>query len=306
MASICYCIDLQKKDAKKFCSIRKKVFTFVDNFLNLLLAMVVRFFRRFMTLVFVSVFAINLFSAEVEFSGTFYEQNAYIKNPTLGSGFCINEVLINGTKAKADLNTGVVVVDFVANGLKFCDKFDLIVKYAGDDKPELINPKAFVSSSTFELVSAKIEPSAEAYDLVLTIKGEAAPLPFYIEHYRGDKWVNSGVFQGKGGSAEKTYTIPFPGLVGENRIRVYQVDNDGMKEREKEVTVMSPKTSAVVVKKIISGKEIIFSGVTEYKVVDELGNTKLHGMSNVVNISSLDKGKYFLVYEDVFKKFKTK
>jgi len=266
--------------------------------------MVGRILKSLLSLIIVSVSVINLYAAEVEFSGTFYEQNAYIKNPTLGSGFCISEVLVNGNKAKAELNTGVVVVDFAANGLKFCDKFDLVVKYNGDSKPELINPKAFVSSSTFDLVSAKIEPSGEAFDLVLAIKGEAAPLAFYVELYKGDKWVVSGVFQGKGGSAEKTYTIPFPGLVGENRIRVYQVDSDGMKEREKEVTVMSPKSSAVVVKKISSGKEIIFSGVTEYKIVDADGNTKLHGMSDMINISSLPKGKYFLVYEDVYKKFK--
>ena len=268
--------------------------------------MVGRILKSFLSFIIVGVSVVSMYAAEVEFSGTFYEQNAYIKNPTLNSGFCISEVLVNGNKAKAELNTGVVVVDFAANGLKFCDKFNLTVKYAGDNKPELINPKAFISSSTFDLVSAKIEPSGDAYELVLSIKGEAAPLPFYIEHYRGDKWLASGVFQGKGGSAEKTYTIPFPGLVGENRIRVYQVDSDGMKEREKEVTVMSPKTSAVVVKKIASGKEIVFSGVTEYKVVDDLGNTKLHGMSDVVNISSLPKGKYFIVYEDVYKKFKTK
>ncbi len=268
--------------------------------------MVVRFFKRFMTLVFVSVFALNLFSAEVEFGGTFYEQNAYIKNPTLGSGFCINEVLINGNKANVEVNTGVVVVDFAANGLKFCDKFNMLVRYSGDSKPELINPKAFVASSTFDLVSAKIEPAGNAFNLVLSIKSEAAPLPFYVELYKSDKWVVCGVFQGKGGSAEKTYSIPFSGLVGENKIRVYQVDSDGMKEREKEVAVMSPKTSAVVVKKIVSGKEILFSGVTEYKVVDASGNTKLHGMSDVVDISSLTKGMYFLVYEDVYKKFKTK
>jgi len=273
----------------------------------MIFSMVVKVLKSLLTLVVIGVSAISLFSAEVEFSGTFFEQNAYIKNPTSGSAFCISEVLINGSKAKAELNTGVVVVDFAANGLKFCDKFNMVVKYTGENKPELINPKSFVSSSTFDLVSAKIEPSGNAFNLVFTIKGESAPLPFYVEHYRGNEWVSCGVFPGKGGSAEKTYTMPFAGLAGENRIRVYQVDDDGMKAREKETIVMSPKSDAVVVKKIASGKEIVFSGVTEYKVVEaSTGNIKLHGMSDQVNISTLPKGKYFIVYEDVYKKFKQK
>ena len=271
------------------------------------LTMVGRILKSFLSLIIVSVFVVNLYSAEVEFSGTFYDQNAFVKNPVSGSSFCISEILLNGKKVKAELNTGVVVVDFAANGLNFCDKFDMVVKYSGDSKPELINPKSFVATSTFELVSAKIESAGNSFNLVVTIKGENAPLPFYIEHYRAGQWVVAGVFAGQGKSEEKVYTVPFAGLPGENRIRVYQVDSDGMKEREVETTVISPKTESAKFKYVAKDKEIKFTEVTEYKVVDaSTGNTMLHGMSDRVDASSLVKGKYFIVYEDVYKKFSVK
>ena len=76
------------------------------------LTMVGRILKSFLSLIIVSVFVVNLYSAEVEFSGTFYDQNAFVKNPVSGSSFCISEILLNGKKVKAELNTGVVVVDF--------------------------------------------------------------------------------------------------------------------------------------------------------------------------------------------------
>ena len=272
--------------------------------------MCVKGFRRLLTTIIICVSASNLFSAELEFSGIFYEQNAYIKNPLMESGFSIQGITLNGKNADANINTGLVVIDFSKNGLKSGDQFTILIRYNDAEVPIIINRKAFASASTFELVSAKIEMENGSAKLCLTIKDETSPMPFYIDHLRANKWVRIGAIIGKGGKDEKQYMLPMSSLPGENKFKIYQI-NDDETQRCREVTVESPQKEAVELKKIVQNKkakEIIFTGKTEYIIVDkEFGNTKLRGISNKVDISSLPKKKkYFVSYEEKFKKFKRK
>lgn len=272
--------------------------------------MYLKVIRRFLTLLIVCVSVSNLFSAELEFNGTYYVQNAYIKNPALQSGFCIQGITLNGKKVDSNINTGLVVVDFSKNGLKSGDTFTMIIKYDESDIPVIINRKAFESASTFELVSAKIEIENGNTNLYFTIKDETSPMPFYIDHLRANKWVRIGAVIGKGGKEEKQYMLPMTSLPGENKFKIYQINNDDT-QRCREISVESPKKEVVELKKIVQNKkvkEIRFTGTTEYIIVDkEFGNTKLRGTSNTIDISSLPrKKKYFISYEENFKTFKRK
>lgn len=272
--------------------------------------MYLKVIRRFFALIIVCVSASNLFSAELEFSGIFYEQNAYIKNPVMQSGYSIKGITINGKAATADLNTGLVVIDFQKNGLKSGDQFTIIIRHDDTELPIIINRKAFASASTFELVSAKIEAENGSTNLYLTIKDETSPMPFYIDHLRANKWVRIGAIIGKGGKDEKQYMLPMTSLPGENKLKIYQINEDET-QRCREVTVEAPQKNAVELKKIVQNKkakEIIFTGTTEYIIVDkEYGNTKLRGTSSTIDISPLPKKKkYFVSYEEKFKKFKRK
>ncbi|MBR5982404.1 MAG: hypothetical protein IK025_01610 [Bacteroidales bacterium] len=272
--------------------------------------MYIKGFRRLMVFIIVCVSASNLFSAELEFSGIFYEQNAYIKNPAMQSGFSIKGITLNGKAVDANLNTGLVVIDFSKNGLKSGDTFTAIIRYDEPELPIIINRKAFASASTFELVSAKIEMENGSTNLYLTIKDETSPMPFYIDHLRANKWVRIGAIIGKGGKDEKQYVLPMTSLPGENKLKIYQINNDET-QRCREFTAESPQKNAVELKKIVQNKkmkEIIFTGTTEYIIVDkEYGNTKMRGTGSNVDISPLPKKKkYFVTYEEKFKKFKRK
>ena len=266
--------------------------------------------KRFFALLIVCVSTCNMFSAELEFSGIFYEQNVYIKNPATESGFSIKGITINGKTTDANLNTGLVVIDFQKNGLKSGDQFTMIIRHDDTELPIIINRKAFASASTFELVSAKIEMENGNTNLYLTIKDETSPMPFYIDHLRANKWVRIGAVIGKGGKEEKKYMLPMTSLPGENKLKIYQINEDET-QRCREVTIDAPQKSAIELEKIVQNKkakEIIFTGTTEYIIVDkEYGNTKLRGTSNKVDISPLPKKKkYFVSYEEKFKKFKRK
>ncbi len=251
----------------------------------------------------------SVFSAEIEFGGMFFEQNMYIKNPSMESGFCIKSISVNGKAVNSNLNTGLVVVKFSELGLKSGDLFNMVINHDENAKPVIINKGAFVTKSTFVLVSAKIEQEGNEGKLYFTIKDESSAMPFYIDHLRANKWVRIGAVIGKGGMEEKTYTLPIASLPGENKIKIYQ-RNDDDTQRSFEVAVESPKKEVVELEKIVQKKnvkEIRFTGVTEYIIVDKAyGNTKMRGIDKKADIAPLPKGKYFVSYEEKYKKFKRK
>lgn len=265
--------------------------------------------KRIFTVVIACLSISSVFSAEMEFGGMFFEQNMYIKNPSMESGFCIKSILVNGKSVNANLNTGLVVVKFSELGLKSGDLFKMLINYDENAVPVIINKGAFVTKSTFVLVSAKIEQQGNDSKLYFTIKDESSAMPFYIDHFRANKWVRVGAVIGKGGMEEKTYELPIAGIPGENKFKIYQ-RNDDDSQRSFDVTVESPKKELVELEKIVQNKkakEIRFTGQTEYIIVDKAyGNTKMRGVGKTVDISSLPKGKYFVSYEEKFKKFKRK
>ena len=252
---------------------------------------------------------VNVFSAEMEFSGMFFEQNMYIKNPSMESDFSIKRISVNGQTVNSKLNTGLVVVKFSECGLKSGDMFNMTISYDDNAAPLIINKGAFVTKSTFVLVSAKIEIDGNEGKLYFTIKDESSALPFYVDHLRANKWVRIGAVIGKGGKEEKTYELPIASFPGENKVKIYQ-RNDDDTQREFETTVESPKKEIVELEKIVQKKnvkEIRFTGTTEYIIVDKAyGNARMRGIDKKVDIAPLTKGKYFVSYEEKFKKFKRK
>lgn len=265
--------------------------------------------RLFFAIVIACISFNSVFSADIVFDGMFFEQNMYIKNPSMESGFCIKSISVNGKSVNTNLNTGLVVVKFSELGLKSGDLFNMVINYDEASKPVIINKNAFASKSTFTLVSAKIEIDGNDSKLCFTVKDESSPMPFYIDHFRANKWVRIGAVIGKGGKDEKTYELPVAGLPGENQFMIYQ-RNDDDTQRSFDVTVESPKNEVVELEKIIQKKavkEIRFTGATEYIIVDKAyGNTKMRGVDKKADISTLPKAKYFVSYEEKFKKFKKK
>ena len=245
--------------------------------------------KKILTIVIACLSFSSLFSAEVEFSGIFLEQNMYIKNPTMKSGFCIKGISVNGMSANTNINTGLVVVRFSELGLKSGDKFTMVINHDEAELPIILNKNAFASKSTFTLVSTNMETKGNDSKLYLTIKDESSPMPFYIDHFLSNKWVRLGAIIGKGGMEEKTYELPISNLSGENQLKIYQI-NDDETIRSFDFTL-----------------EIRFTGSTEYMIVDkEYGNIKQRGINKDVDISKLPKAKYFVSYDDKFKKFKKK
>ena len=139
-----YGADLQKKELKKICAVEKNSILLLIT-LKIYSSMNANVIGKFFVFVIFCLSVGNAFSASMEFGGVYYEQNAYIKNPSLSSGFCIKGITLNGKKIDTNLNTGLVVVNFSANGLRSGDAFNVLIDYDESDVP-VITQKHFLQN----------------------------------------------------------------------------------------------------------------------------------------------------------------
>ncbi len=241
---------------------------------------------------------------EMILKGVYQGLDLYIINPMLdiGEEYCAYEVLINGTPFNDVINSSAfrITLDYV--GLQFGQEYEVIIKHHPDCTPKLVNPEVLKPLSTYELLSYEL-----GYNDILnfTTHKESGKLTFYIEEFRWNKWIQIGEILGEGGPDDRVYSQKIYPFDGENRYRIYQTDHLNRKFYSDEMIIKVDKKDVKVtcsLKKV--KREITFSGDTYYSVINQFGEELITGNGNVVDVSNLKKGEYFLNFENEYEVFK--
>ena len=116
-----------------------------------------------------------------------------------------------------------------------------------------------------------------------------------------------GRIPGEGGPGNKNYAQKVNPYNGENKYRVYQVDHLNRKFYSEDMVFTIEKEPVTVKTPITSvKKEIVFSSITYYVVINDFGEELISGTGDIVDVSNLKKGEYFLNFENEFVVFKKK
>lgn len=256
------------------------------------------------TLIFIVFYTLTAFSGEIVVEGIYQGKNLYIINPfsTSGSGFCIFEVMVNGKISNDEINSSAFEIDLAVYNLKPGDKIVIIIKHTDNCAPRVVNPEVLKPKSTFNASSIKIEKDGW---LKWVTTDEAGSLPFVIEQFKWNKWVNIGTVQGKGLPGNNEYSFKVDFHSGENKFRVKQVDFTRKPRYSKEVRIRStvPEVDFYPEKPTT---QIEFSAETCYEIYNNNGELMLKGRAKTVNISGLPKGDYFLNYDSMTEGFRKK
>ncbi len=234
------------------------------------------------------------FAEELVIKGTYQGENIYVKNPFApsGVGFCAYEVTVNGMITTDEINSSAFEVDLSVYGFKIGDEVNVVIRYKDDCTPMVLNASALQvqKPAKFEAISIKEDA------LLFTTSGETGSLPFYIEQYRWNKWVKVGEVRGKGHNQANYYDVKIRTHSGANKFRVRQTTgNRKVQSYSKEVVTFNT-TPKIEFK--TSNTEITFSGETMYEVYDQFGGIVFKGYGKSINISTLQKGKYYLNYDN--------
>lgn len=253
--------------------------------------------RTLFTLVlFLLMSSSSLWAGVVVMNGIYQGQDLYVKNPfsSDGVGFCVYEVHVNGEVSADEVNSNAFAVDLSQWGLNPGDPVVITILSKDDCEPRVINPQSITPKATFVL-----EKGFNMEDkLHFSTSGEVGSLPFIIEQFKWNKWVEVAEVPGAGLPEIQEYRVQVPMHHGENIFRLKQIDSKGAHYSQKIIC-----TSEIPVVKLKSQKvtdKVEFSGHTAFELYNEYGELVLESEGTYFNITSFPKGNYYLNYADQF------
>jgi len=229
--------------------------------------------------------------------GKYQNRNLFVQNGfnNTGVGFCAYEVRVNGQVTTDEVNSSAFEVDFSPFKLNTGDKVVIEIMHKDGCMPKVLNPEVLKPKPTFDVVNIKID---EEKMLKWKTKNETGSLPFIVEQFKWNKWVKVGEVNGQGSPSEHNYEFKIVPHSGENKFRVKQTGFGSAPRYSPPTTYSSlmEKPSFQISK---DAKSINFSIETAYEVYDFYGNVVKKGFSNTLDISNLQKGKYYLCYDTI-------
>lgn len=233
--------------------------------------------------------------------GRYQLRNIFVINPVSsdGVGFCAYEVTINGIVSSDEVNSQAFEIDLTIWNLKVGDPVTVVIKHKDGCTPKILNPGALESAPTFECNKIDCSPTGL---LTWETKGEMGKLPYIVQQFKWNKWVNVGQVDGIGTSGTNNYRFQAQLTSGNNKFRVAQKSYEGdlRKSNTCEVNSSVPVVSFKFDKKT---KIITFSADTSYELYNSYGQIVKRGFGNSLDVNTLAKGEYFLSYDNKTDKF---
>ncbi len=236
--------------------------------------------------------------------GKYQNKNIYVQNAFSGTGvgFCTYAVYVNGKLTNDEINSSAFEIDLDQLQLKYGQDVSIkIFHKEGCTPPRILNPDALKPIPTFDVAAMKMTNEGL---LSWTAKNEGGSLPFIIEQFRWNKWVNVGEVQGVGTSGSHDYKFQVTALhSGENRFRIKQVGYQAKYSAEIKIVSSTPRCIFSVSK---GSKQIDFTCGTLYEVYDYYGTVVKKGYGSRVDIANLQKGGYYVCFDNSIGELKKK
>jgi len=242
---------------------------------------------------------------EIVIEGVFQGKNLIIYNPfaATGVGFCIYEVTVNGNIITDEINSTSFEIDMTYFRLQKGDPVKVVIKHKEGCIPKIVNPHVLRPAATFTTTAITVDRNGL---LSWTTIEESASLPFYVQQFRWNKWVRVGIVQGKGTPGNNSYTYNVHLHSGINKFRVMQLNYNNQPRYSLEAEYNNRLMPTVTYTVNKSKKSIDFSAETDFEIYDYFGKLRAKGFGLTVDIDKLEKGDYFLQFDNSIEKFTKK
>lgn len=229
--------------------------------------------------------------------GNYMGKNIFVKNPFGGAGvgFCVFEVTINGKLSPDEVNQSAFEIDFDNHGLNIGDKVIVNIKHKDDCSPEVLNAEVLQPKSTFNTIKANVNKDGI---FGWTVDNENGKLDYIVEQFRWNKWVKVGEVSGVGTPGVHTYNFKITPHSGENKFRAKQIDFTG-KPRYSKTASYNSSSPEIALDGDKFKDEIEFKGgETMYEIYDRYGVLVKRGYGQTADIKTLDKGTYYVSFDN--------
>lgn len=251
---------------------------------------------RLFIFILISSFLMPTFATvdNLQVSGYYFGKNLIVINPMIGERYAVESVRVNNSLTKDEINSSVFEIDFDALNLKIGSRVEVLISYVvSSEKPEIYNPEVLEPESNFSFVGCKIDKKDQV--ISWSIEGSPGEEAFEIEQYRWEKWVRVSMVEPGDSTSFNNYSKKVDVHSGKNLFRIKIIDSKGMIDYSPSLKYLSREEPVIITNKKFE-EEIDFSGATMYQLYDEKGILKLSGISDKVDVSSLESGKYWVNY----------
>jgi hypothetical protein len=236
--------------------------------------------------------------------GKYQSRNIFVAQAmgSHGFGFCAYEIRVNGNLIVDEINSSAFEIDLSSYNFMIGQDITIEIKHKQGCTPKVLNPGGLKPKPTFETVDIKIN---ENQILEWVTKNETSSLPFVIQQYKWNKWIDIGVVQGNGVPEISNYAFHVDFTSDLNKFRVVQFDSDGKIKKSQSVEVSSkmPKLTYTYTKQ---SQTIFFTNETGYEIHDKFGELVLKGYGTSINVNKLIKDEYWLSFDNTTESFKKK
>lgn len=244
------------------------------------------------------------FAAKLVIEGKYQNKNVFVENFYGGSGvgFCALEVRVNGNITTDEVNSTAFEIDLAAMKLKYGDNVTIEITHKNDCTPRVLNMDDLRPRPTFEVLTMNITSSGI---LKWTSTNETGALPYVIEQFKWNKWVPIGEVDGVGTPDSHEYSFKVTAHSGANKYRVKQV-GFGAEPKFSNHVVYNSMTDKQTYAVNNENTAIQFSAETAYELYDNYGIIVKKGFGKKVAINNLNKGKYYLCFDNQVTEFDKK
>lgn len=227
---------------------------------------------------------------EILLTGKYSGQNLVVTNPSVGDGFCITQVVVNGQEIPFTQNSNSFEIPL--NNFLKDEMVSVQITHQEGCEPHFVNAEVLITEKEFKVPSFQINKRNKtlSWDKSELDSGKT----YVLEQFIYGKWQKIKDL----GTPETMFALSYPPILnsGNNFFRMKETDAHGkvlvskslkIKISDKHVEVKSLKTS----------KLLEFSEVTHYEIIDAAGFFVKSGTAKNVDVSDLSKGNYFLNYD---------
>ncbi len=239
------------------------------------------------------------FSGVVVIEGKYQLRNLFVLNAqsSNGVGFCVFEVTVNGDVTTDEVNSDAFEVDLSQYGFELGDEVEVRINHKDGCEPRILNPEALEPRPTFDVKDITV--SGEGL-LEWTTINEQGSLPFVVQQFKWNKWVTIGEVIGTGRMEGNRYSFQADAHSGTNTFRLAQRTNKGKGRFSEEISFESRDEAPILISTAKIDDNVTFSSQTHYEIFDEFGRLVKRGFDQNVNVSALNKGLYYINYDNRF------
>jgi hypothetical protein len=233
-------------------------------------------------------------AGELVIKGNYYGFNLFVLNPSSGNSFCVTKVLVNNNPTKDEINSNAFEIDFSLLNVKIGEPVTVVIIHKEGCAPKIINPKALQPSENVSFAYIKVDKNSK---LLWSVNGEMPDENFEIEQYRWNKWIKIGDVSPADSLKKNIYSLDVPMHSGYNQFRIVFNDVNDNPVYSKTVKTYS-KSAEITLESTKVGVKINFSAETHFEIFDLKGNFITEGSGKEIDVTDLEKGKYWLNYDN--------